>query len=167
MYCSKTGKWVWPASPTYKRPFRLRYLDLVINSAFDIFRYEKKENTLTLASSFSWGVRNASLLLYAALIQRLFSNRKENHLPLARRTSIVDFFSQYNGLVPDLVSALASGIGKTDPESLGSVFSVLLLLSLLATTSASPRAMELVAAFLPLVDACAASSVWKVRIRLL
>lgn len=112
----------------------------------------------------SWGVRNASLLLYASLIQRLFSNKRENHLPLARRTSTVDFFSQYEGLVPDFVEALASGIGKTEPEALGSVFSVLLLLSLLATPSSSLRAFDLASSFYPLVDACARSAVWKVRL---
>lgn len=110
----------------------------------------------------SWGIRNASLLLYASLIQRLFSNRRENHLPLARRTSIVDFFSQYEGLVPDLVEALSSGLERSEPEALGSVFSVLLLLSLLATPSDSSRASELASAFYPLVDACSASPVWKV-----
>jgi hypothetical protein len=109
-------------------------------------------------------VRNASLLLYATLITRVFGNKKENRLPLARRISIVEFFIQYEGLVPDLVGALASGVGKTDPEALGSVFSVLLLLSLLVTRSATSQATSLVDAFYPLVDACAGSPVWKVGV---
>lgn len=122
----------------------------------------RKPLVIDLCSSASWGVRNASLLLYAALIQRIFGNKRELNLPLARRVSTVDFFGQYPDLVPVLVSALSAGIDETQPEALGSVFAVLLLLSLLATPSDSRDAQKLATHFYSLVDACASSSVWKV-----
>lgn len=160
-FCSRMANSLEQPSLTYKLHFLSLFRALGTVSKLD--RSTTSVIRLTDACASSWGVRNASLLLYAALIQRLFSNKKENHLPLARRTSIVDFFNQYEGLVPSLVEALAAGIGKTEPEALGSVFSVLLLLSLLTMPASSPKAEELASSFYPLVDACASSAVWKVR----
>lgn len=110
----------------------------------------------------SWHVRNASLLLYAALTQRVFGQRKE-HIPLHRRISTTTFFAQFRTLHPVLVRQLRDHHQHTTPEALGSVFSTLLLLSLVQTPSDSEEARSISQPFLPFVESCSRSPVWKVR----
>jgi len=61
-----------------------------------------------------------------------------------------------------LLAELEKNHSSTSTEALGSVFSALLLLALLGTSDNSPPQMELVDPFLPYVEACLQSSVWKV-----
>ena len=110
----------------------------------------------------SWHVRNASLLLYAALIQRVFGQRKE-HVPLHRRISSTTFFAQFRTLHPVLVQQLRDHHQHTTPEALGSVFSTLLLLSLIQTPNNGEEARAISQPFLQYVESCSRSPVWKVR----
>lgn len=100
------------------------------------------------------------MLLYAALIQREFGTKRE-HLSLARRPSLFDFFSRFSSLLPLLLSELGrASSGEAAAEGLGSVFSVLLLLSLLQSPSADSHWSR---PFETYVEKCRKSKVWKVR----
>lgn len=124
-------------------------------------------HSLTL-SFISWAVRNASLLLYAALIQRVFGTKRE-HLPIDKRPLLTDFFKQHATLHTLVLAELRRHLdtGPTaSEEALGSVFSALLLLSLLAVPDNSPAAAEeLAAPFLPFIERYSVSPVWKVCVR--
>lgn len=123
-------------------------------------------------SSF-WPTRNAALLLYSALVQRVFASSSkalgnERSLKWATRTPRGDFFRSYPSLRPALLQELdlctrAEALNMTDGDSQSCLFAILLLLSLLATPARVHPGTFTEDPFLNCVRRCFGSRVWKVR----
>ncbi|KAK4700043.1 thyroid adenoma-associated protein, partial [Phenoliferia sp. Uapishka_3] len=123
--------------------------------------------------SRNWICRNAAMMLYAALVTRVFNARRTNldrdHASLVQRVGIAEFFGKY----PSLHEVLRSELEFSSREHLddlptanlhSSLFSVLMLLSLLQTPNrVDASAPSTADAFLPFVKACSKSRVWKIR----
>ena len=105
-------------------------------------------------------MRNGSLLLYSALVYRSFGARK-NLTTINKRVALSEFFGSNSTLIDLFQQELVLRVESTTSESLGSVFAILLVLSLL---SASATSSYIVDALRPAVDTYTASSVWQVRV---
>lgn len=105
-------------------------------------------------------MRNGSLLLYSALVYRSFGARK-NLTTVNKRVALSEFFGSNSSLIDLFRQELTSRAESATSESLGSVFAILLVLSLL---SASALSSHIVDALRPAVVTYTASSVWQVRV---
>jgi hypothetical protein len=146
---------------------------------------------LTSRPCDSWICRNVAMMTYAALVTRSFGAKRTNlsrdALSLSKRMTASDFFGRYPQLHAVLRKELeyssrehlndlpVSVVSATMPEYLAdnttlqtsdlhsSLFSVLMLLSLLQTTNRINASDESPSdSFVPIVRACAKSRVWKV-----
>lgn len=117
-----------------------------------------------------WPTRNAALLLYSALIQRVFSSSSKKSTSessaWAGRPSRNDFFKEYpieNALLQELDHCLQkTGVDATEGDKQSSLFAVLLLLSKLATPTRLPGQTFANDPLLLRVQKCLGSRVWKV-----
>ena len=105
-------------------------------------------------------MRNGSLLLYSALVYRSFGSRK-NLTTVNKRVALSEFFGSNSTLFDLFRQELTSRAESATSASLGSVFAILLVLSLL---SASASSSHIVDALRPAVATYTASSVWQVRV---
>ncbi|GAA5902144.1 hypothetical protein JCM8208_002487 [Rhodotorula glutinis] len=134
--------------------------------------------SISLFWSPNWICRNVALLLFATLITRAFNARRtnleRNPSSLAKRLTIDDFFGRYASLEKVLLAELDRGWRESQDAQASSnlhspLFSILMLFSLLQTprrivdSTGSPSASSYSTPFLPIVKACARSSVWKIR----
>ncbi|GAA5824054.1 hypothetical protein JCM11251_001502 [Rhodosporidiobolus azoricus] len=131
--------------------------------------------SISLFFSPNWILRNVAMMLFASLTQRALNAKRTNldrdPVSLSKRLSVDEFFGRYPALKQVLREQLERG-WKESLEDLpssnlhSSLFSILMLLSLLQTpkrigsTSTEP---PLSAPFIPLVQQCASSRVWKIR----
>ncbi|GAA5867264.1 hypothetical protein JCM8547_003140 [Rhodosporidiobolus lusitaniae] len=132
---------------------------------------------ISLFFSHNWILRNVAMMLFASLTTRALNARRTNldrdPASLSRRLSMDEFFGRYPALHAVLREQLERGwkesLEDTPSSNLhSSLFAILMLLSLLQTpkrivSSAASTGASLAAPFIPLVKACAASKVWKIR----
>ncbi|BGP09501.1 hypothetical protein JCM10049v2_005374 [Rhodotorula toruloides] len=134
--------------------------------------------SIRLFWSPNWILRNVAMMLFGSLINRAINSRRANldrdPVSLSRRVSIDDFFARYPSLQLVLQQELERGWREsaTLPPSSNlqsSLFAILMLFSLLrtpkrlSTPDAPDRPTSPSTAFIPLIEACLASRVWKIR----
>ncbi|KAK4051970.1 hypothetical protein OIO90_004500 [Microbotryomycetes sp. JL221] len=129
--------------------------------------------SIALFWSSNWICRNVAMLTYSALVTRAFSSRrinlKRDHLALQHRLTADDFFGRFPALHKVLQHELEycsrehlDDLPTSDLHS--SLFSILMLLSLVQTTNrVDPLAPSPTDVFVPVVRKCAKSRVWKIR----
>ncbi|BGP33485.1 hypothetical protein JCM10296v2_005289 [Rhodotorula toruloides] len=134
--------------------------------------------SIRLFWSPNWILRNVAMMLFGSLINRAINSRRANldrdPVSLSKRVSIYDFFARYPSLQPVLQQELERGWRESaslPPSSnlQSSLFAILMLFSLLRTPkrpntpneAGNPTSPS--TAFIPLVEACLASRVWKIR----
>lgn len=116
-----------------------------------------------------WPTRNAALLLYSALVQRVFSSRRATNetSAWASRVSRNDFFRDYpaleQALQQELSLCLLGHEEVTTGDQQSSLFAILLLLSKLATPSRGTQQTFSSDILLLQVQKGLQSKVWKVR----
>ncbi|GAA5977823.1 hypothetical protein JCM11641_006083 [Rhodosporidiobolus odoratus] len=127
---------------------------------------------ISLFFSPTWILRNVGMMLFATLVTRALNSRRTNldrdAASLSRRLSLDEFFGRYPALEAVLRDELERGWKESledSPSSTlnSSLFSILMLLSLLQTSNRVDSTLSLSAPFVPLVKACGASRVWKIR----
>ncbi|GEM08658.1 proteophosphoglycan ppg4 [Rhodotorula toruloides] len=134
--------------------------------------------SIRLFWSPNWILRNVAMMLFGSLINRAINSRRANldrdPVSLSKRVSIDDFFARYPSLQPVLQEELERGWRESaslPPSSnlQSSLFAILMLFSLLrtpkrlSTQSDAGKPTSPSTAFVPLVEACLASRVWKIR----
>jgi hypothetical protein len=84
----------------------------LLNVGSDLDQYVAKavELSVTGFKSSRWAVRNSSMMVFAAVVQRALDNEK-NDSGGARAATTLEFFSRFPGLFPFLLSELAAVTG--------------------------------------------------------
>lgn len=153
----------------------LRMMFLETQIGIQMLMHAEKGFSLAINSFRSpyWPIRNAALLLYSALIQRVFSSRnRKSEAGITHkwsgRLSRTDFFQAYPSLEPLLLQELrhsveSGSLHATNTADQSSLFAVLLLLSKLATPVRLPEESFADDELLLSVRQCFGSRVWKVR----
>ncbi|KXN66154.1 hypothetical protein CONCODRAFT_87570 [Conidiobolus coronatus NRRL 28638] len=115
--------------------------------------------------SSEWGIRNSSIMLFTALLNRTFgSKRTRDEHDAVNRLTGREFFGRYPYLLPYLINALELVVEKLEsgthevPEGLYPILTLL--------TRLSPSVMDgdsNLIAFKPLVMMCSKSRIYKIR----
>ncbi|GAA5895288.1 tRNA methylation protein TRM732 [Sporobolomyces salmoneus] len=156
---------------------RTAFLDAKCAGAIGPFVERAFLLSISLFWSTNWILRNVAMMLFASLITRAFNAKRTNldrdYVSLGKRMTIDDFFGRYPNLKDVLREELARGWQQSLREAAtsslqSSIFAILMLFSLLQTpnpvesTTSDPIA-ALTEPIIPLVTACSASRVWKIR----
>ncbi|GAA5873994.1 hypothetical protein JCM16303_002654 [Sporobolomyces ruberrimus] len=156
---------------------RTAFLDAKCAGAIGPFVERAFLLSISLFWSTNWILRNVAMMLFASLITRSFNARRTNldrdHVSLAKRMTIDDFFGRYPSLKTVLRDELERGWNQSLKEAptsslQSSIFAILMLISLLQTPNPVDSAgggpiLSLTEPIIPLVTACASSKVWKIR----
>ncbi|GAA6017403.1 hypothetical protein JCM11491_006645 [Sporobolomyces phaffii] len=156
---------------------RTAFLDAKCAGAIGPFIERAFLLSISLFWSTNWILRNVAMMLFASLITRSFNAKRTNldrdHVSLAKRMTIDDFFGRYPTLKVVLRDELERGwtqsLKEASTSSLqSSIFAILMLISLLQTPNPVKAAgldpiASLTEPLIPLVTACASSRVWKIR----
>ncbi|KNE71473.1 hypothetical protein AMAG_15699 [Allomyces macrogynus ATCC 38327] len=112
-----------------------------------------------------WGVRNAGLMLFSTLINRIFGSKKvkdERHV--LNKVTGKEFFHRFPALHAFLLEHLGLAAAAEDSAASAALFPLLTLLARMAPSVFDAANAHLsLAAFVPVGMACAASRQWKVR----
>ncbi|KAJ3359039.1 hypothetical protein GGF32_009651 [Allomyces javanicus] len=112
-----------------------------------------------------WGVRNAGLMLFSTLINRIFGSKKvkdERHV--LNKVTGKEFFHRFPALHTFLLEHLGLAAAAEDSAASAALFPLLTLLARMAPSVFDAANAHLsLAAFVPVGMACAASRQWKVR----
>ncbi|KNE57648.1 hypothetical protein AMAG_04513 [Allomyces macrogynus ATCC 38327] len=112
-----------------------------------------------------WGVRNAGLMLFSTLINRIFGSKKvkdERHV--LNKVTGKEFFHRFPALHAFLLEHLGLAAAAEDSGASAALFPLLTLLARMAPSVFDAANAHLsLAAFVPVGMACASSRQWKVR----
>ncbi|KAJ3363740.1 hypothetical protein GGF31_000897 [Allomyces arbusculus] len=112
-----------------------------------------------------WGVRNAGLMLFSTLINRIFGTKRvkdERHV--LNKVTGKEFFHRFPVLHAFLLEHLGLAAAAEDSASSAALFPLLTLLARMAPSVFDAANAHLsLAAFVPVGMTCAASRQWKVR----
>ncbi|KAI8891289.1 hypothetical protein K501DRAFT_235278 [Backusella circina FSU 941] len=119
-------------------------------------------------SSFSWAIRNCSVMLFSTLLQRTFGTKKikDEHSTVNTLTGR-EFFVRFPDLHPYLLKELEVAMNQLSTNDMGvhpGLFPILTLLSRMQPTKADgDEEKNVLSPFVPLVMPCAASAIYKTR----
>ncbi|GAA5795031.1 hypothetical protein HPULCUR_000382 [Helicostylum pulchrum] len=121
-------------------------------------------------SSFSWAIRNCSVMLFSTLLQRTFGTKKtrDEHSSVNTLTGR-EFFVRFPDLHPYLLKELGVAVDQLLKNSLAAsvhpgLYPILTLLSRMQPSTEDINDQEtILTPFIPLVMPCAASAIYKTR----
>lgn len=120
--------------------------------------------------SFSWAIRNCSVMLFSTLLQRTFGTKKtrDEHSSVNTLTGR-EFFVRFPDLHPYLLKELGVAVDQLLKNSLAAsvhpgLYPILTLLSRMQPSTEDINDQEtILTPFIPLVMPCAASAIYKTR----
>nr|XP_042902265.1 thyroid adenoma-associated protein homolog [Parasteatoda tepidariorum] len=147
---------------------RALFRDACLSEALVPFASEALKIAITGFKSKSWGVRNASTLLFSSVLIRIFGvNRANDEAQKKNRLSGKTFFFYYKDTYSFLKKELenCASMLTQNPYSVSKVptlYPVLLVLGKLYPTpgEVDPRLNS----FIPFLEVCGGSAVWKIRV---
>ncbi|KAL7751641.1 hypothetical protein RI367_003107 [Sorochytrium milnesiophthora] len=139
----------------------------------DVRPYTADALTLSIdkLSSPIWAVRNCAMMLFTALVNRVFGSKKrrDEHHSMNKITA-KEFFHRYPTLHGVLLGHFSTATASMVPATSGQIklpatlHPVLILLSRLHPSPLdTANQMFSMDPFVPLIEQCSASSIWKVR----
>lgn len=141
---------------------RLIILDASVSGNIDPYIERIAQIAVNGFNSKRWAIRNSSMMVFSAIVQRAVANEK-NDFANKHSCTPSDFFTNFPNLLPFLLQALRSALGHgMDFEvNLDMLFPVLLLLAKLRPETVALKEMstkELVGvdSFVPFIEACSA-----------
>ncbi|KAL7269129.1 hypothetical protein RUND412_008219 [Rhizina undulata] len=122
------------------------------------------ELAISCFASPIWAIRNCGIMLFTALLNRLFGTRKSRNdfVYTAESWSTRNFFEKYPAVRNVLIKSLKEkvvGLGEDDATSIELLYPALSLLARLDVSPDYPEMQE----FEPPITTCLSSRIWKVR----